>query len=126
MTEAKESNSEDEVVKEGKIARIMNRLKGFVKTSLLGGIVVILPAAISLFVFKWIFGKVTDLIQAPTNWILAHGAIIKDREIVADSLVIFTILLTCFLIGVVVRTRFGKLIYKTIDNYLLKLLITNP
>ncbi len=120
----KVGKDKDEAIKESKMKRALNRVNSFIKTSLLGGVVVILPAAISLFVFKWIFVKVTDVIQGPTNWILVHVPIIKNREIVADALVVFTILLTCFFIGVVVKTQFGKLIYKTLDSYLLRIIPT--
>jgi uncharacterized membrane protein len=100
----------------------MDKIKSFMKTSLLGGIVVILPVAISFFVFKWIFIKVTDIIQTPTNWLMTYAPFIQDKEFAADALVIITILLSCFIIGIVVRTHFGKIIYKTIDAYLAKIL----
>ncbi|MDM8524458.1 DUF502 domain-containing protein [Desulfococcaceae bacterium HSG8] len=100
----------------------MKRIKKLIKTSLLGGIVVILPVAISLFIFKWIFIKVTDIIQAPTNWLMAHATFINDKEIIADTLVLITILTACFIVGAIVRTQFGKIIYRILNGYLMKIL----
>jgi len=114
--------SDVEKQKIGKLHRILQKLKGFVKTALLGGVTVILPAAISLFLFKWIFITVTDMIQAPTNLILTHVPFVGGKEIIADILVIFTILLSCFIVGIIVRTHVGRIIFRSIDAYLAKVL----
>jgi len=45
----------------------MGKVKAFIKTSILGGVAIILPTAILVFVFKWIFTFVTGLIQPLTN-----------------------------------------------------------
>ncbi len=95
----------------------MKRIKAFFKTSLLGGMVVILPVAILVFVFKWLFNLVTDIVQPLTNLVMAKSQI---QEILADILVIAVILTVCFIIGVFVRTRLGAFIYKTLENRILK------
>jgi|GEM_PF-1077441 len=41
----------------------MERMKSFLKTSLLGGFAVILPITVSIFIFKWIFSFVIQLIH---------------------------------------------------------------
>lgn len=96
----------------------MKRIKAFFKTSLLGGMVVILPVAILGFVFKWIFNLVTDIVQPLTNLVMARSQI---QEILAVVLVIAVILAVCFLVGVFVRTRLGAIIYKTLENRILKI-----
>ena len=95
----------------------MKRIKAFFKTSLLGGMVVILPVAILVFVFKWLFNLVTDIVQPLTNLVMAKSQI---QEILADILVITVILIACFIIGVFVRTRLGAFIYKTLETRILK------
>ncbi|MFC1852627.1 hypothetical protein ACFL27_20710, partial [candidate division CSSED10-310 bacterium] len=67
----------------------MRKLKIFIRTSLLGGLSVILPITILIFVFTWVFNLVTDIIQPITNFVMAKSAL---REIIADVLVIITIL----------------------------------
>lgn len=95
----------------------MKRIKAFFKTSLLGGMVVILPVAILVFVFKWLFNLITDIVQPLTNLVMAKSQI---QEILADILVITVILIACFIIGVFVRTRLGAFIYKTLETRILK------
>ncbi len=96
----------------------MKRIKAFFKTSLIGGMVVILPVAILLFVFKWIFNLVTDIIQPLTNLVMMKS---QTQEILADILVIAVILTACFIVGVFVRTRLGTFIYKILENRILKI-----
>lgn len=96
----------------------MKRIKTFFKTSLLGGMVVILPVAILAFVFTWLFGLVTDIVQPLTDLILKRSQI---QELLADILVIAVILMTCFVVGVFVKTRLGAWMYKTTENKILKI-----
>ena len=95
----------------------MKRIKDFFKTSLLGGMVVILPVAILFFVFNWIFNLVRNMIQPLTNLVMTKSQI---QEILAAILVIAVILTLCFVIGVFVRTSLGKWIYHTLENRILK------
>lgn len=95
----------------------MEKLKSFVITSLLGGLIVILPVTIIAFVFAWIFHFVTGLIQPLTNVLLAQSSI---WEWAAHLLVIVIITFFCFLVGVFVRTRLGRVIHRQVENRLLK------
>lgn len=94
----------------------MNKIKGFIWTTLLGGFTVILPTVILFFVFSWLFNFVTNLIQPLTDLIVARADI---KEILADAVVLAVILGICFLVGVIVRTQFGKIIFHAIENRLL-------
>ncbi len=87
-------------------------------TSLLGGVIVILPVAILAAVFGWVFSFTTNLIQPLTDLIVANSDL---KEIIADILVLFVIFVVCFFVGLIVRTRFGKFIYHMIENHLLKI-----
>ena len=95
----------------------MNRMKAFFKTSLLGGIVVILPVVIPTFVFTWVFDFVTNRIQPLTNVVIKQYEI---PEISADVFVIFIIIMVCFTVGVFVTTKLGKFVYRSIENRILK------
>ena len=86
-------------------------------TSLLGGIIVILPVALLAAVFGWVFSFVTNLIQPLTDLLVAKSDL---REVIADLLVLAIILTVCFIIGVVIRTRFGKFIYSILEAHLFK------
>ncbi len=87
-------------------------MKNFIKTSLFGGLVVILPIAILGFFFKWLFKTVTDLIQPLTNF---ASEIYPVSEFVADVIVILIITLACFVVGVIVRTKLGNFLHAQFD-----------
>lgn len=93
-------------------------MKKFIKTSLIGGLVVILPIAILGFFFKWLFSTVTNLIQPLTNY---ASSLYPLPEIVADMLVIVIILLSCFFVGAIVSTKLGNFLHQTFDHVLQKL-----
>src|SRR3989338_2440076 len=95
----------------------MEKLKSFIMTSLLGGVIVILPVVILLVVFGWVFNFITNLIQPLTDLIVAKSDV---REIIADGLVLAITLAVCFFVGLVVRTRFGGFIFHLIEQRLLK------
>jgi len=95
----------------------MNKIKTFVRTSLLGGLVVILPVTILIFAAKWIFTLVTNMIQPLTNILLKSFQL---PEIFADFIVFTVIVAVCFSVGIFVRTQLGKWIYQIIENRVLK------
>ncbi len=96
----------------------MDRLKSFLKTSLLGGVVVILPVAILVSVTLWVFRLVTGLIEPLTRILIKDSQV---NEFAADFIVIVLILAACFSVGVLVRTRLGSYLYRLIENRILKL-----
>jgi uncharacterized membrane protein len=95
----------------------MEKFKSFLKTSILGGVVVILPMFIFIMVFKWLFGWVTDIIQPLTNLIVTKSHM---SEIIADALVIAVIVISCFIIGIIVKTKIGKFIHENLESRILK------
>jgi uncharacterized membrane protein len=94
----------------------MDGLKSFLKTSLLGGLIVILPVALLLFLVTWVFDLATGLIAPLTDLILSRS---QMGRILADLIVIGVVLLTCFLVGIFVKTRLGALVYGAIERSLL-------
>jgi uncharacterized membrane protein len=96
----------------------VDKLKQFLKTSLLGGVVVILPVAILVSVTTWIFNLVTGVIQPLTRLLISDSQL---NEIAAEILVIALILACCFFVGVLVRTRLGDYLYRFIETRFLKL-----
>ena len=95
----------------------MDRMKSLIKTSFLGGLTVILPVAILIFVFKWIFGVVARVVQPLTDLILIKSNL---REIVADLLAVAIIITVCFIVGVIVKTQIGRFIHTSLENSILK------
>ena len=95
----------------------MSRLKNFIQTSLIGGVAVILPVALSVFLLMWLFRMVTGIIRPLTTMVFAKSNI---QVVFADAIVITIILFACFFVGVAIRTRLGIFIQESLEDYILK------
>jgi len=95
----------------------MKRFKEFLKSTLIGGLLVILPLGIMIAIIVWIFSNVRKAIAPLTEKVMEQSV---PQEYVANLLVIAAIITACFMVGVVVRTRLGKWIYHTLESTLLK------
>jgi uncharacterized membrane protein len=96
----------------------LQQFKNFIKTTLFGGIVVILPVIIIAFFIKWLFKTITDLIQPLTNYALTQYHV---PEFIADGIVISLIILICFFVGVMVQTSIGRLFHRIFDKILVRM-----
>lgn len=94
----------------------MQKIRSFIKTTILGGLVVILPVTIVAAVFTWLYRKVTAAIQPLTDLVMAKSHV---RELVADLAVITAIALICFFVGLVVRTGVGRFIHHKLEDKVL-------
>ncbi len=94
----------------------MNKLKSFLTSTVVGGLLVILPVALFLFTMHWLFGMVQGLISPLTDALLTQ---LQLHQVVADIVVILALIVLCFIVGVMVRTRLGKWTYALIENKLL-------
>lgn len=83
----------------------MERIKTFIKTSLIGGLAVILPVTITILIFKWIFNFVIHIIQPLTKLVVASS---NFQELASEAIVLGIILLSCFLVGAIVKTKLGQ------------------
>lgn len=90
----------------------MKKIKEFCKSALIGGLLVVLPMAISLFILTWVFGMVRAVIGPVTTIVMENSPL---QGIVVDVLVISLIIVSCFAVGVLVRTRLGKWIYSILE-----------
>ena len=95
----------------------MNRIKQFFISTILGGLLVILPVALFLFIMNWVFGIVRAAIAPLTNVLLESTEL---PGIVADVIVVVALILLCFVVGMVLRTRIGKWVYSLLETKLLK------
>jgi uncharacterized membrane protein len=98
----------------------MDKFRAFLKTSLIGGFVVILPVAIIIFLFTWLFRLVTGLIEPLTNYAMKFMGISMYQRILADIMVISTIILACFVLGAFVRTKLGTYLHRVFEEKILK------
>jgi uncharacterized membrane protein len=95
----------------------MERLKTFVKTTMIGGIGVILPVIILVLVFSWLFRFVARNVRPLTNLIFADP---EAMGLFADIISIILIITVCFLIGMFVKTKVGTYVHNSLERLLLE------
>ena len=97
----------------------MGTLKRFVKTTLLGGLVVLLPFGILAAVFQWIFNLIRRAIQPLTDIVRARSE--EMGELMAVLLVLLILVAACFLVGLAVRTAVGRWLHDFFERRVFKI-----
>lgn len=95
----------------------MEKIKEFFKTTILGGLLVVLPIYILILVFKWFFEFIIDNIR-PIVSVLVET--VRLHEFIASIIAIIITLVLFFAIGLMVRTRLGKFTFNFIEENFLK------
>lgn len=93
------------------------KFRNFLRTSFMGGILVVLPMVILFLVFRWIFSFMFDLVSPVTMLLMKTGTM---HEILAGFLALMIIMLVCFLIGVAIKTRWGHFTHNSLEDYVLR------
>lgn len=83
----------------------MYKIKSFIKTTLLGGMLVVLPVVILVSVFNWLYEFISEKVK-PLTYLLSET--VQRQEFLASVLAIIIILITFFIVGLIVKTRLGK------------------
>jgi len=96
----------------------MTRFSHFIKTSVIGGLLVISPITIVYFAFRWAFLSLAQLIQPLATPITERTS---APDFVVDILVIVLLLIGCFIVGTAATTGAGKWLHKRFDSTLAKL-----
>ena len=85
----------------------------FIRKSLVGGLVVLLPLAIVGFFFRWIYNIVTDVISPLTNLFVKGFGL---PGFAADLIGLAALVGLCFLVGNMVATRMGAWIWQHAED----------
>ena len=96
----------------------MRGIKSFFKTSLLGGLIVLLPVGIMAFLIGWVFGLVRRIIGPLTRMVTDRSDL---HELLAMVVVICLIVVACFVIGLIVRTQVGRFFHEKLEDHILKI-----
>lgn len=91
----------------------METLKSFFKTTFLGGSLVVLPIVILIFVFNWLYEFITDKLRPIINIIIQTS---KMQEFAAAFLALVIILIIFFLVGLVIQTNIGSIIFNSVEQ----------
>lgn len=93
-----------------------NKFRDYINTTLIGGFLVILPVAILLIVFNWLFNIITGII-APITSVLTFGG--RVDTFLASILALAIIIVACFGLGFMVQTTMGNYLYGQFDKRVL-------
>jgi uncharacterized membrane protein len=96
---------------------IIRRAQRFVGTTILGGLVVVLPLTLFVFIIKVLFDLIIGVIQ-PLSSLLGFSDHVNEWLI--NLLVLAIILVLFFLIGLAVRTEIGQRLFQSIEDQWLK------
>ncbi len=97
----------------------LQRLKNFLRTTLLGGLAAVLPAALIFFFFRWIFNIIKKYLEPIVSMIEVKTEI---QVIILYIMVVAAILALFFFIGLVIQTRIGRFFNTVLEErYLLKI-----
>lgn len=83
----------------------MRNLKTFLRTTLFGGFLIVLPIVILLMVLNWMLEAMTGYIRPITNLLIEAT---RTNEFVASFFAFVLIILIFFLVGLLVKTELGK------------------
>jgi len=79
---------------------------------------VILPLAVFILAGRWVLGLFSDLVSPASDPLSSTFGL---SPLFSDILVIAIFLTVCFLVGVLVRTAFGRWMHNTFDDLLIRL-----
>jgi uncharacterized membrane protein len=97
----------------------VKKARKFLQTTLLGGLVAILPLGILIIIFRWLIILVEKYLKPLVN-LFQHDS--KIRSILTYLITIVGILLIFFLIGLFIQTRIGIWVRNYLENsYLMKI-----
>lgn len=88
-------------------------LGSFVRKSLVGGLVVLLPLAVLAVVFKWVYGVATQFTSPIAKILISR---FEWSSFTADLLGVVALLVFCFITGNFVTTRLGGLLWSWTEN----------
>jgi len=96
---------------------VINRFKNFISTVFVGGLLTILPIIIVFKIFSWLFYWLRSFMQPFTNLI---ARFFGDNLFTAEIIAMSTLVLGCFLVGIVVKTTLGKWLQSFTERWFLQ------
>jgi len=94
----------------------MFKTRKFLKTTVIGGITVVLPVVLTVFFLRWTFNFIIGLIQPITETMFKGTG---GWQYLAHLIVITIMVVICFVVGLVVRTKLGRYFYCQMEKRIL-------
>ncbi len=90
----------------------------FLRTTVIGGLIVLLPIAIFVFLVDWLAGFVSGIID-PLSDVLTDELGLAGW--VADLIIIAIVIFVLFVLGMIVKTRAGSFLHRFVETRILKI-----
>lgn len=98
---------------------LLKRMRKFLLTTILGGLVAILPLALVFIIFRWIIGLIEKYL-GPLVGLVDTTTVYQ--EIILYILAIIAFLTVFFFAGLIIQTRLGRFFNNTLERkYLMKI-----
>jgi len=95
----------------------MSKIGNFLRTTFLGGFIILLPVVLTLYLIRWLVALITTTIE-PVTMVLTEQ--VHLGHILALSTAFIAVVAACFLLGLVVKTRLGRGLLRQIEQKILK------
>lgn len=92
---------------------MLKNIRQFLLTTLIGGLLVLLPIGLFYLLVKFIFDLAATVIKPIANLIRIEGL---DNSYLLHGIAFLIIIAACFFVGLFVRTRNGKQIYSYFEQ----------
>lgn len=99
--------------KKKKKRSFIRRLRNFFNTTVIGGMLVVLPITIFAFLINFLFQTLTRLLEPIRN--LLEFPFIKAEWLI-NLIALGSVIVTFFLIGLIVQTNFGKKFIRSLEE----------
>ncbi len=100
----------------------MKRIKKFFITALIGGVVVLLPISILIFVVRFLIQLISGMLKPISELLSGAGKGILSNPNVLDFIAFAVVITFCFIVGLIIQTQFGKTTFSYLENrFLLRL-----
>lgn len=88
----------------------------FIKTTAIGGLMLILPIAVIIFILTYIINLLVSLNNKLAEYLPYE---VFDNTLVIMTIAILSIVFICFLAGMLLKTGLGDRLAKNLDNFLI-------
>lgn len=97
----------------------ISRVRIFIQTTVLGGVAAILPIALVVITFQWLFKLIYRNLEPITSWFPLNTDI---QKILVTLLIVVSIIFIFFLAGLVVKSRIGQFFKHALERkYLMRI-----
>jgi uncharacterized membrane protein len=88
----------------------------FIKTTAIGGLMLILPVAVVIFILGYLINLLVSLNTTLAKYLPYE---IFDNALVIMAIAVLSVILICFAAGLLLRTGLGERLTKALDNFLI-------